>query len=107
MEAFVQPRRTKGSAWQAKDIPAVVIETKARQRFVIIGDIWDEDDPKQLFFNLPAQRTLGELAKSLMAQLPKSAMALSCAEAIPSARFPFGVISFEKGEVGQLFVLGN
>jgi hypothetical protein len=89
VERFVEPRRKKGTYWEALDVPTVVIESEDSQRLLLVGDGWGGDTLANFQPQLPPQRQFGHLAKALMSQLPKEGWALRSGRQVPVASFPF------------------
>lgn len=90
IERYVEPRRRRGTYWEAIDVPTVVIETDHAPKLLLVGDGWGGDTLEHFQPRLPPQHKFGHLARAIMAQLPKEGWALQCTHSMPVARFPFG-----------------
>ena len=89
VERNVEPRRTRGTYWEAIEVPTVVIEANGAPRLLIVGDGWGGDTLERFHPKLPPKRTFGNLARALMAQLPKDGWALQTRHPMQIASFPF------------------
>lgn len=88
-EPYIEPRKRRGTSWEAIDVPTVVVASDDAPKLLLVGHGWGGDTLEHFEPQLPPKRKFGHLARALMAQLPKAGWALQCKHAIPIATFPF------------------